>query len=297
MARVLTGLRNLFPTFFGRGEEPEPEREPISPRRERRSTGIPGCDCPICQPRPEPEYARGGYVQPRLGELGRLPTPFVPNDSVYTYNPPRYEVRRPIHISTYYDYQRGLNYLTYEDGRGEAVRVVVNDLSQRELREITRMLTQAGATAQEAARAFESLSLAAGNFRFSPSYARPEQAVDYKAIEAKARDLLALVLSEEELAEYDKYDSVRIRGNLGTLYEVTTIWVGMLYVIDPDAKLATRKLCAGASSEYPKDDRVATLVLALRNDEQAVLDKAIEHAFALNPDYDEPMRVGRRGAK
>jgi hypothetical protein len=108
-----------------------------------------------------------------------------------------------------------------------------------------------------------------------------------RAINERAEALLMRVLDAEEQLEYRRYGSVRVVGSKGSVYEVGRSgvrgspgrgWSGMLYKIAPDGS-ADKKLCVHPSFNFPCGDRMVALILALRDNEDAVLKLANEHSM------------------
>ena len=108
----------------------------------------------------------------------------------------------------------------------------------------------------------------------------------------KARTLLRSLLTEEEWQSWREHNSVRLLGSEGGLYEIGCGWAGMLYKLDPATSEPLAKLCCHPPSHFPVEDRVATLVLALRADENDVLHRANVHHFS----DEEKRRVRARRA-
>lgn len=112
-----------------------------------------------------------------------------------------------------------------------------------------------------------------------------------RGIRESANRLLQLILTDEEWQEWRRYESVRIVGSGGGVYEVGVGWEGMLFKIGIDGE-PEKKLCCHPSTRYPTADRVATMILALRADEVGVIRKANVHPFSDN----EKLRVKARRA-
>lgn len=105
-------------------------------------------------------------------------------------------------------------------------------------------------------------------------------------IDRTAEKLLHDILCPEEWLEYRRYGSVRVVGSLGGIYEVGRGgartakhgWSGNVYQLGP-AGDPLQKLCVHAGFNFPIADEMVGLILALRTNEQAVLDKANRHRF------------------
>jgi len=119
-----------------------------------------------------------------------------------------------------------------------------------------------------------------------------------RVVEARARSLLRRILTDEEWLDYERHGSVRIVGRLGA-YEVGggsgfgepgRGWQGMIYRLDAAGEPA-EKLCCHPPLEYPLEDRIAAVVLALRTNEEGVLRKANRHAW--KPHERERVRLRR----
>ena len=112
-----------------------------------------------------------------------------------------------------------------------------------------------------------------------------------RGIRESANRLLQSILTDDEWQEWRRYESVRIVGSEGGVYEVGVGWGGMLFKIGIDGE-PEKKLCCHPPSSYPTADRVATMILALRADEAEVIRKANVHHFSDN----EKLRVKARRA-
>lgn len=111
-----------------------------------------------------------------------------------------------------------------------------------------------------------------------------------RTVRTAARSLLRSILTEGEWLDWRLHESVRVVGSLGGVYEIGCRgWTGMIHRIGVDG-IPTEKLCCHPPSCYPPEDRVATLVLALRTDEGEVLRKANRHRMG----EEERRRVAAR---
>ena len=96
-------------------------------------------------------------------------------------------------------------------------------------------------------------------------------------IDQKAEALLRMVLTPDQWLEYRRFGSVRLR--IGELvYEVGAGWAGNLAEFDLQGKLK-RRLCVHAPPDYPVGDRIATLILGLKDNPGRVLGLANDHGL------------------
>jgi hypothetical protein len=100
-----------------------------------------------------------------------------------------------------------------------------------------------------------------------------------RGIRRAADQLLQSILTEAEWEEWRRYDSVRVVGSEGGVYEVGVGWEGMLFKIGIDGE-PEQKLCCHPSTQYPTGDRMATMILALRTNEAEIIRKANVHHFS-----------------
>ena len=108
---------------------------------------------------------------------------------------------------------------------------------------------------------------------------RLRHARERRRIRANASGLLRTLLTADQWKEYRRFGSVRVAGK-DHVYEVGggRGWEGMIYKLDFQG-VPVAKLCCHPSHDYPTEDRVAAVVLALRSDEDAVIREANVHQF------------------
>jgi len=92
-----------------------------------------------------------------------------------------------------------------------------------------------------------------------------------------AEQMLSLILSEEQMRDWRTKKIVRYRGKAG-IFEINPGFGGELYLLDHDGK-PKDKFCMHASFQYPVEDRVGALALALMHDEDDVLKRANRPAW------------------
>ncbi len=118
----------------------------------------------------------------------------------------------------------------------------------------------------------------------------PEYRKHLAEVNERAAVLLKSLLTEPEWLEYKEHDSILVLGSDDILYEVGySGWQGMIYAIGPDGSIA-QKLCCHPPHDYPRDDRVAAVMLALRSDAAGVVQKANSYPLC----DDEKNMVRRR---
>jgi hypothetical protein len=91
-------------------------------------------------------------------------------------------------------------------------------------------------------------------------------------IRRTAEAMLLSLLTDEQAREWKRRKAIRHVGRAG-IFEINPAFGGELYLLDHAGK-AKDKFCVHASRAFPMEDRAAALLLALRADEDVVLQRA-----------------------
>lgn len=96
-------------------------------------------------------------------------------------------------------------------------------------------------------------------------------------IRRTAEAMLKTLCTPEQWRMWRLRKAIRHVGKSG-IFEINPAWQGELFLLSHEGK-AKEKLCIHASHDYPVEDRAATLLLALRADEDDLLKRANRHKF------------------
>lgn len=116
---------------------------------------------------------------------------------------------------------------------------------------------------------------------------------EQEEIAARARRLLFTLLSDEEQIDFRRYGSVRIAGK-ENIYEIGES-SDLVTVLDSEGD-PQHKLCLHPSLSYPKMDRLAATLLALRFDEAAAVRLGNKHGLGAQERARIIARRGHRAA-
>lgn len=109
----------------------------------------------------------------------------------------------------------------------------------------------------------------------------------------RGRELLRSIVSPEQWKEYRQYQSIREVGALA-IYEVGCGWMGHVYQIGFNGE-PERKLClqmGARMNEFGNEDRIAAIILALRENEAATVARAGVHHWG---EHERERIKARRG--
>ena len=116
-----------------------------------------------------------------------------------------------------------------------------------------------------------------------------------RKVKARGLNLLQSIVTPEQWRDFRRYGSVRETGEFA-VYEVGCGWIGHVYELDfqgnPLRKLCLQMGVGQAGKQFTKGDRIAAVLLALRDDEAGTVSMAGKHKWK---EHEKERVKARRG--